>query len=358
MFSYLLTTRLKLLVRQKHLIFWTLIFPIFLGFLFYLGLTKTYQVDMAEDYSIGIVSEEKEIAHDFTTTLSEATTNKFTYDFQFLSKEKAEEKLQAGKIVGYFEVQNPQAIQLVIKDNGMIQRRLKLERDQYLQQSRPVESSSIVSFSPQRKTKGEINYRNYYFFTLIGMAIGYGMVWGIYLISDLNRKGLQSRLMASPLAISESMLARITAAFILLLAEILSLILLFKVVFQVDFTGSLIKLLLLCIAAVTTSLSLGALLGTLLRRFKTEAAIFLGVSFSTTMGCLAGMFNSMAAKHWIDQHLIILAKTNFVNLVSEGLFYLNYSLSSASFYQNIFYLFGLTIVFSLSTYFCQKKVMI
>lgn len=66
----------------------------------------------------------------------------------------------------------------------------------------------------------------------------------------------------------------------------------------------------------------------------------------------------MGAKNWIDQNAEILGKINLVNVVSESLFYLNYSLTADIFYKNIVYLLGLTIVFSLSTYFCQKRVMI
>lgn len=358
MFNYLLAARLKLLIRQKELIFWTLAFPIFLGLLFYLGLTNTYQADISNEYAIGIVSEDSMTANDFTTALTKETSANFVYDFQFVSRKEAEENLRQGKMISYFEIEGPQTIQLVTKAQGMIQRKLKLERDQYLQEKQSNESSANLTFTAKKETRGTINYRNFYFFTLIGMAIGYGMVWGVYLVNDLKQKGLQSRLKASRLSNTEAMITRIAAAFIILFTEVLLLIGFFRIIFQIEFTMSLTKLLLLCITAIGASLSLGALLGTVMRRFKTEAAIFLGISLSTWMGCLAGMFNSMGAKNWIDQNAEILGKINLVNVVSESLFYLNYSLTADIFYKNIVYLLGLTIVFSLSTYFCQKRVMI
>ena len=93
MFLHNLKYNLKVLFKNKSLIFWTFAFPIILGFLFNLAFSNIEESEKLDIINIGIVENEK-LDENFLTAikhLGDKENKDRLFEIKYLTNDKAEE---------------------------------------------------------------------------------------------------------------------------------------------------------------------------------------------------------------------------------------------------------------------------
>ena len=105
MFIRLFTYRLRVLLRNRSLLFWTFAFPIVLGLLFNLAFGDLDKIGGIEQSTVGIVSTNEANQKRFENVLKEIKQDgKVVFKSRVMTKKKAQEQLSDDKLSGYFTI--------------------------------------------------------------------------------------------------------------------------------------------------------------------------------------------------------------------------------------------------------------
>lgn len=373
MFIRLFTYRLRVLLRNRSLLFWTFAFPVVLGLLFNLAFSDLDKIGTVEQSTVGIVSSSEENQERFEAVLKEIKQDdKVIFKSKEMTKKKAQNQLSNDKISGYFEIDNKN-IELFVSKSDTQQTVLKEVLNQYLQNTDKVETLMATGqVQPQEVSQllqqenyvkdgngtGNFNLKSFYFFTLVGMTIMYGFMWGLRNANDqqANQSPEGLRLCLIPRNKLLVSTANMLASFVLFYVQTVLILLFYRFVYQVEFGDHWNYILLVCGLGAFTAISFGNLIGNALSKLDFQQKISIGISISMIMSFLAGMMGSQSIKYWIDVNLPFLGRINIVNLISESLYQLFYYQSLSPFYINLMWLAGFGIVFILLNYSFERKV--
>ncbi|MBV7390754.1 ABC transporter permease [Enterococcus alishanensis] len=374
MFLRLIIYRIKVLLKNRVLLFWTFAFPVVLGLLFNFAFSGLDDQGQLETTKIGIVSSDAEKTENFETVLySLENDGKPVYQGKQMSKKQAVTQLSDEKIAGYYEI-TPTDISLAVSQSGIPQTIMEEFLNQYLQQTTEIENLiASGSVNPQAISEdlfASTNYvaeghqassysvKSFYFFTLVAMAIMYSFMWGLKNANDqqANQSANGMRLSLLPKNKLTVAIANLLASFVLFYSQSMIILAIFHFVYQVDFGNRWGWILLIYGVASLATLSLGTLIGNALPKLGLQQKISIGVGLSMAMSFFAGMMGSQSLKYWIDVNLPLLGKLNLVNLISDSLYQLFYYQSLNTFYINLAWLVGFTIVFMLLNYFFERRV--
>jgi ABC-2 type transport system permease protein len=377
MFLHLYRYRLKIQLKNKVLLFWTLAFPLILGLFFTAVFSGLDSLDTIEKILVGIVTDETvptEAADYFFKALNQAKSqNKKLFAPQYLSKKAAEQKLTKNRLSGYYQL-TEHSLTLTVNRKGLQQNVLDSFMNSYLQSAETIailqKENPAVLASSLTKNIGIIHdytslkhpaaskgsQKSFYFFTLIGMSCMFGMFWGLMNAHDeqANQSANGMRLCLSPKNKLFVVIANITASFTIFAAEILFVLGFSHFVYGVDFGKRWPLILLTCGITIITALSLGTLLGNLLP-ISLNQKMSVAVSFQMCCSFLAGMMFS-DIKLLMDEYLPWLNAINPVNLVSEALYKLYYYQTLDSFYWNLAGLSILTLIFITVSIILERRV--
>jgi ABC-2 type transport system permease protein len=140
MFIRLFTYRLRVLLRNRSLLFWTFAFPIVLGLLFNLAFGDLDKIGGIEQSTVGIVSTNEANQKRFENVLKEIKQDgKVVFKSQVMTKKKAQEQLSDDKLSGYFTIDEKE-IELFVSKSDTQQTVLKEVLNQYLQNTKKVET--------------------------------------------------------------------------------------------------------------------------------------------------------------------------------------------------------------------------
>lgn len=373
MFIRLFIYRLRVLLRNRSLLFWTFAFPIVLGLLFNLAFGNLDEIMGLEASKVGIVSTDQTKSDQFETVLKEIKDDgKVIFKSKKMTEQEAKAQLADDKISGYFEI-NAKKIELFVSKSGTQQTVLKELLNQYLQNTDKVETllaSGTVqpqaisqaleqqNFVKDGNGTGNFNLKSFYFFTLVGMTVMYGFMWGLRNANDqqANQSPEGMRLCLIPRNKLFVSFANMLASFVLFFVQIVLILLFYRFVYQVEFGDHWNYILLVCAFGAFTAISFGTLIGNLFSKLDFQQKISIGISISMIMSFLAGMMGSQSIKYWIDVHLPLLGRINIVNLISESLYQLFYYQSLRPFYYNLAWLAGFAVLFILLNYSFERKV--
>ena len=133
MFIRLFTYRLRVLLRNRSLLFWTFAFPIVLGLLFNLAFGDLDKIGGIEQSTVGIVSTNEANQKRFENVLKEIKQDgKVVFKSRVMTKKKAQEQLSDDKLSGYFTIDEKE-IELFVSKSDTQQTVLKEVLNQYLQ---------------------------------------------------------------------------------------------------------------------------------------------------------------------------------------------------------------------------------
>lgn len=354
MFLHTFTYTNRLLSRKKGLLFWSMVFPIILGFLFKLafgGLVESEQFKRID------VSYEEGIKDDsyFWTFLNQLDEEGYFN----LTPARGNKLLEEGKV----KVHIVNKDYLLTNKSGLEQTIVESIINQYLQKESTIKN--IWEIAPGAKldealklddyiedaSRDNMNFINTYFYSLIGMQAIYGYMWGLEVMYmyEANLSTLAKRNAISPTKKGKSLLASLLSAWIINILVLLVNVLVQKYAFKVDFGDRILELGGLLSIAGLNGVCLGGLIAVSNRR-SVDTKIGIGISISMFLSFLAGMMFSRM-KLIVERYFPIANRLNPVSLVTDGIYSLYYYGSLDRYLENIYWLSGVTILFLLATFY-------
>lgn len=374
MFKHLFINKLKILLKNKSMLFWTLIFPFVLGTFFYIALGNVGKAYELEIIKLAVVDNEQyqndTILKNVISSLSTSGENQL-FDTSYVSENEAKDLLENNEIEGYIIINNKP--QMVVKENGINQTIIKGVLDECYQMSSVT--NNLISYNPDVIYNGvlenlyqnnnfviddsneNIDFSINYFFTLIAMACLYGSLIGLEVIKDceanLSTKG--ARMCIAPLNKFKMILAGLSAGYIIQLIALLLLFVYLIFVLNINFGSQILPTILLTAVGCLSGLSLGVLVGVSNKKsegFKT------GLLISLIMACcfFSGMMGEISIKVYFDNTFPLLAQINPINIITDGLYSL-FAYDNLNVYINCLIrisIFSLAVI-ALSFVFIRRK---
>ncbi|WP_265459090.1 ABC transporter permease [Enterococcus sp. HY326] len=371
MFQHLYRFRLKILLQRRDLLFWTLMFPLILGWFFQAAFGNIDNAEVVTASDVAFVGQATSEENQFAEALG-SIDNQGTALFKpvSMSEKAALQALEEGEVSGIYYFSD-QEISLQINSDQTPQKLLQAFLDQFLQQQDLLAQITATgqTFSNEQlaqflepvnylQADGELSandQKSFYFFTLIGMACMFGFLWGLKNSvdeqADKSARGIRFSLIpANKLLVNT---ANTCAAFTIFFVEILLVIGFFNLVYQVNFGSRWQWILVVTALGSYNALVLGAFLANRLKIPLLQQEN-VGLALTMLMSLFAGMFGSYP-RDLIAKYLPFLNYLNPVNLISESFYQLLYYQSLDSFYINLFCLIALAALLSISEFLFERR---
>lgn len=352
MFLHNFKYSLKILLRNKALLFWTFIFPIILGTFFNMAFSNIEKEESLNIIDIAIVDshfyQDNDIYKKTFAYLSDKNNKGRLFNTVVTDLDNAKKLLTDNKITGYllFSLDD---VRIVVFKNGINETILKYVVDE-------IESQKVVSSNLIKKeiinNNGEVNYSDLInkindllsdnqvklnnisnknlsytmveFYTLIAMATLYGSIIAMTAtnkaIANVSNVGMRSSV--APIKKSTMLLGGFLASYIVQVIG-LSLLFIYTIfVLKVDYGNNFLAVVLLSLAGSLVGLSLGVTVATLI---KSSEGTKTGIIIAITMfwSYLSGMMG-ISTKYLFDKNLPFLNKLNPANMITDGFYSLYY----------------------------------
>lgn len=375
MFGHIFRYRVKALLRDRTLIFWTLLFPILLGTLFGIAFRNIGRGNPFDAFPIAVVDNaawQGDVAfqsalHSVSADNPDAETKLFQVTVS--GQQQADQLLKDSKITGYLVLEGKD-IHIVVRSSGVSQSILRQFVDSYLQthsaytailaeNPAAVETLSavkgdfpIVDASP----RGLANDSTLpYFYALIAMAALYGGFWGQREIYDsqADQSDLGQRVGVAPMHKLKALIAGMCAAVTIQFGALLVLLAYLTLGMGIQFSAPLPLLLAACLLGSCMGVTYGAFLTSLPIR-KEGIRIAILITLSMALSFLAGLMVS-TVKYAVIHAMPIMAYINPANVLSDA-FYALYAYTDYSrFLLNCGLLGAFSVVFSLAIYLFTRR---
>lgn len=341
MFFHNFKYSLKILLKNRMLIFWTFAFPIILGTFFNMAFSNIENSEKFDCINIAIVEtqefDDNEIYKNAFKELSKDGDNKL-FNIKYVDEEKAKELLDNEEISGYLIYNGSSKI--VIKKNGVNETIFKTAVDEInqsygvindliqndtskiysrIQDTLKQSDSNIIDISSNKLSYTMIEY-----YSLIAMSCMYGGILAMFVINqnlaNMSNKG--KRVSVSPTKKSTLVFSGVLASYITQILGILLLFLYTIFVLKVDYGQNLGLVILLALIGSLAGLSLGTGVATLVKsNDNVKSSIILSITMVGSF--LAGMMG-ITMKYVVDTNAPIINKINPVSMITDGLYSLYY----------------------------------
>ena len=344
MFGHNFKYSLKILFKNKGLLFWTFIFPIILGTLFNLAFSNIEKTETFNSIDVAITQNNDTYIKNTFDALEKEKVVKIQNDDLENSKKLLENK----KVVGYIDNNT-----LYINSNGGEETILKSIMDEILINKDIYEeylnngkfpNNISTNYKITNVTRKNISYTMIEYYTLIAMAAFYGAAIALtminYLLPNVSTSG--KRINISPAKRGTLLLSSFCASIVVQIIGMVILFLYTIFVLKVDYGDNLQYVFLLTFFGILASLSLGTFLASIL---KTNSNNKLGILIAITMtlSFFSGM-TGITMKYVTDKNMPIINYLNPCNMIVDGLYSLYYYGVNNRFYFNILSLIIFTIV--------------
>jgi len=362
--------QLKILLRNRSSVFWSIIFPLILGTLFHLALSNLANNDNFDIVNIAVVEEvTDENFNSFINELSKENDSNQLFNTQYVSLDEAEELLKNEKITGYLIVSDQ--IEIVVNTSGINQTIMQSVVNSYLQTSSAYHN--IYQINPQAfingvleqvsldtdhfkdATNGDTNFTVVYFYTLIGMACMYGGDWGLRIttLTEANLSRQATRITVSPTSKFKSLVSGLFAGFICQFVSIFILFLYLVYGLNVSFGDNTNYIVLLMFVGSIVGISFGIFVGTMLKtKLATKNATITAVSMLFSF--FAGMM-VIDMKYLVLEYFPLAAYLNPVSLITDALYSLYYYSTLDRYFTNIVYLLLIALFFGGSSLIMMRR---
>lgn len=353
MFFYSLKSTFKILLRDRTLIFWSLIFPIILGFLFKLALGN---LDNANQFKEIPLSVEEHLYDDHFSSFLDSMEEE---GYFVIERENSQELILEDKVVAHIKEKD----EIITRGTGIEETIVEQVFNTYLENESTIEK--VFSHNPNQdveelfqnknfirnESRSNMNIVNTYFYTLLGMQALYGYMWGLEVmyLFEANLSTRAKRNAMAPIKKKVSLMGGLVVAWIMSMLVLLVNFLMAKYVNGVEFGNYLYQVLVLLAIGGLTGVSLGALIATSNKK-DIEFKVGLGISISMACSFMAGMMVS-SMKVIIERHAPFLHRINPVALITDGIYSLYYYGSIERYLHNLYWLCGITVVLILLTFF-------
>ncbi|MCM1443957.1 MAG: ABC transporter permease [Candidatus Amulumruptor caecigallinarius] len=378
MFFHNFKYSLKILFKNKMLIFWTFAFPILLALFFNMAFSGIEKGEVLDIIDIAVINnqifENDETFKEAFNTLSSDTENKI-FNISYVDLDEALEMLNENKITGYVELKD-ENVNIMVKSTGInetilryvveeISSNKKIVSDLALQEiekygNSNIDYAKIYSSINELVNSNTVNLNNVSnknlsytmveYYSLIAMSCLYGGLLSMFIINYklANMNSVGKRTAISPIHKGKMLLGSLLASYITQLIGI-SLLFIFTVIFlHVDYGSNLSLIILLTCCGSFAGLTMGVLIATV---FKTNENAKTGILIAITMSCsfLSGMMG-VGMKYVIDKNVPIINIINPANMITDGLYSLYYYDTLDRYIFNIVSLIIFSIILTIISY--------
>lgn len=365
MFLHIFSYRAKSLIRQRSMVFWTLVFPLILATFFSITLRNIKTIDNFSPIEVAVVGIDAFPAFDQTIKQLSSGDDRM-FNLTRSDEVTAKRLLKDSEISGYIVAGEPMT--LIVSRTGINQSILKNFLDQYSQNAKTI--SEIVANNPDALPvlmESMALSQNYirevsvtdktsdptlvYFYALIAMSCLYGSMYGLDEVNRVqaNLSSQAARLNVAPVHKLKVFAAGMLAAILFHFSGLLVLLVYMDVVLGVTFGANTLYVGLILLIGSILGISMGTMLSAVVK--KSEGMKVAVVLFISMLGSfLAGMMIS-DVKYYIAQKLPLLAWLNPANQLSDALYALYYYDTHTRLFLNLAGMSLYSIVFCGLTYF-------
>lgn len=357
MFYHNFKCSLKILLKNKGLVFWTSVFPIILGIFFNMAFSDIDKKEKFNSIDIAVVSSEdfnnNVIFKQAIEFLSDEKTDNKMFNTVYTSKKKATYLLENNKIDGYLTFFGDN-VNITIKKNGVNQTILKYiiedinsNKKILAEASNIPEALSLIknnSVKLNNITNKNLGFSMIEYYTLIAMACLYGSMLSMYVLnySQANISSVGKRVSISSSKKTSLLLSGFFASYVVQLIGIFLLLFVTLFLFKVDYGNNLIYVFILSLFGSLAGLALGIAISSINNISEVTKN---GILISIIMFCcfLSGMMG-VSMKYIIDKNIPFLNKINPANMITDGFYSLYYYDNLNRFYFNLLSLFIFSII--------------
>ncbi len=384
MFIHNLKYTIKILFKNKVLIFWTFAFPIILGLLFNMAFSNIEKDEMLKVFSIAVVSndnsKEQEIYKETLEKLS--TGDARLFNLKYVAEEEANRLLDESEIEGYVVISDD--VKVVIKENGSNQTIIKFVIQEIKQNKKIVEDLSLKEIEKETSngnysfdtteivnniltkinsqevslnslSSSNLSYMTIEYYTLIAMACMYTGMLGLTSINNClaNMSNKGKRISVSPNKKSTIVLSSLIGSYIVSLLGLSILLLFLLFVLKVDFGNNMLLVILLSMIGSLAGISLGVLVASV---FKLSEGAKTGIIIAISMflSVLSGM-TGVTLKYVIDTNVPIVNLINPNNLITDGFYSLYYYNTLDRHFRDLIYLIIFVIICLVISFFSLRR---
>ena len=384
MFIHNLKYTIKILFKNKVLIFWTFAFPIILGLLFNMAFSNIEKDEMLKVFSIAVVSndnsKEQEIYKETLEKLS--TGDARLFNLKYVDEEEANRLLDESEIEGYVVISDD--VKVVIKENGSNQTIIKFVIQEIKQNKKIVEDLSLREIEKETSngnysfdtteivnniltkinsqevsinslSSSNLSYMTIEYYTLIAMACMYTGMLGLTSINNClaNMSNKGKRISVSPNKKSTIVLSSLIGSYIVSLLGLSILMLFLLFVLKISFGNNMLLVILLSMVGSLAGISLGVLVASV---FKLSEGAKTGIIIAISMflSVLSGM-TGVTLRYVIDTNIPIINLINPNNLITDGFYSLYYYNTLDRYFRDLIYLIIFVIICLVISFFSLRR---
>ena len=343
---------IKILMRAKVSLFWTLVFPILLATFMYMAFGNIYEQDeMFSNIKVAVVTED-ESANGLNYMLDALSDgDDALLSVTRMSESDAEKLLADEEVEGIIYTDD---VKLTVAESSVNASILETVLSEYKQYEHALKdiykdgtepkgdmSNLVEKLSEQRSyytekssTEGSQNVYNNYFYAIFAMSCLFASLSSIEMISNLqaNVSATGKRKNVSPQRKMTFVLAEFAALLLIhFVVEVISFI--YMSCIGVDFGDRVWEILLTLFVGCFIGLAIGVIVGAISKLAEgTKIGIVIGISM--VMSILSDLCIN-GVKYEIQQHVPIINKLNPAALISDSFYALNVYSDHQVFTENI-----------------------
>lgn len=343
---------IKILMRAKVSLFWTLVFPILLATFMYMAFGNIYEQDeMFSNIKVAVVTED-ESANGLNYMLDALSDgDNALLSVTRMSESDAEKLLADEEVEGIIYTDD---VKLTVAESSVNASILETVLSEYKQYEHALKdiykdgtepkgdmSNLVEKLSEQRSyytekssTEGSQNVYNNYFYAIFAMSCLFASLSSIEMMSNLqaNVSATGKRKNVSPQRKMTFVLAEFAALLLIhFVVEVISFI--YMSCIGVDFGDRVWEILLTLFVGCFIGLAIGVIVGAISKLAEgTKIGIVIGISM--VMSILSDLCIN-GVKYEIQQHVPIINKLNPAALISDSFYALNVYSDHQVFTENI-----------------------
>lgn len=374
MFTHNFKYTLKILFKNKMLIFWTFAFPIILGTFFQMAFSDIEKNEKLDIIDIAIVDnkefQENTIYKESFKVLSDKENEDRLFHTKYVTEEKAKSLLSDDEITGYLIIKdnkpkvvvgtsdiNETILKFVVEEitsKAEIMKSVANLKIEELKKNTPPEDTGnynslyasiygqVMEITKKKDanikdmSSSNLSYTMVEFYTLIAMACLYSGILSMFAINQslANMTATGKRMAVSPTSKGKIILSSVLASYLTSLIGIFLLFIYTIFVLHVDYGNRLFYIILLAFAGSFAGLSLGVATSCC---FKVSDNTKTGIIISITMlGCFLSGMMGITMKYIVDKNIPIVNKLNPANMITDGFYSLYYYDTMDRFFLNFF----------------------
>lgn len=359
MFIHNFKYSLKVLFRNKALMFWSFAFPIVLGLLFNLAFKDIEKSETFSAIDIAIVDSDEfnndPIYKETYKSLGEGEERLF--NISYVSKEKADKLLDDKEISGYLEFNdgavitvnqsgiNETILRFVVDEvesnkeiiTSLIEERLKDAKLKDINAVIDEIKNKVIntSVSVNDTTKDNMSYTMIEYYTLIAMTVLYGGTISMYITNKrlANMGSVGKRTSVASIKKGTILISSLLASYVVQILELVLLFIFTIFVLHVDYGSNILPIIMLSLVGSLAGLSLGVAVSVL---FKSNENAKIGILIAITMaGCFLSGMMGITMKYIVDTYAPIVNMINPASLVTDGFYTLYYYGVESRFYRDL-----------------------